>query len=59
MVKSNYWLCPKNKKVTFRVRRAEKGNWKVPENETAKYGWTGSWDTYPIFGATKDKYPRN
>ncbi len=24
----NYWLCPGGKKVTFRVRRAEKGNWK-------------------------------
>lgn len=24
----NYWLCPKGKKATFRVRRAEKGNWK-------------------------------
>ena len=24
----NYWLCPRGKKATFRVRRAEKGNWK-------------------------------
>ena len=24
----NYWLCPQGKKATFRVRRAEKGNWK-------------------------------
>lgn len=24
----NYWLCPEGKKATFRVRRAEKGNWK-------------------------------
>ena len=24
----NYWLCRQEKKATFRVRRAEKGNWK-------------------------------
>lgn len=24
----NYWLCTQGKKATFRVRRAEKGNWK-------------------------------